>query len=609
MGDNHIVIGFILFFVVASILITWYTTRFTKNTKDFYVAGRSVPWIQVGIAMTGSYLSAASFLGCAGDIGVFGIDSIWLSIGFFGGYMAVLLLVAGPLRNVGSYTVADALHRRFPDDRVKLIVMLSTLVISTFYLVPQMLGAGLLFELLLDWNFVYVTLGIGVLMSIYIIFGGMKSTLYNQVLQAVFLFTTMVIITVMAFFIFGKGSPTHIVEVSEKTVPPFIAGKDPEVVKAVTEEALTAFPLERAALILKQVGVEPTAETKTALELVRDIPDVKSLGKDNPDYAVKIAAAKAKNALILEALTDFPPERAAAIAREKLPKAPNAMTIGVKKNSTLAMISTVIALVFGTAGLPHILIMFYTVPSAKAAKKSVTLCIVALGIFYLCAIILGFLLFPAIYPKLIGWIGVDPEGAGMAKNMAVLEIGKKLGGSWLMAIGAAGAVAAILSTSAGLMITTASTISHDLYKVYVNRNATDKQELMIAKVTTLVMSAVAVILAVALKKENIAWLVMLAFGIAASAIFPAMMANLWWKRATRQGVMAGMVTGLVVSVVFIVMLLTGKKDFLGLPTSGGPGVFGVSASFVMLVVVSLCTQDRGKDVEEFFALAHQHDKD
>ncbi|MBV5331868.1 cation acetate symporter, partial [bacterium] len=151
MGDNFLVVGFILFFVVASIVITWWTSRSNKSTSDFYVAGKGVPWIQVGIAMIGSYLSAASFLGCAGDIGVFGIDSIWLSIGFFGGYMAVLLLIAGPLRNVGTFTVAGALYHRFPDGTIKLAIMLCTVIISTFYLVPQMIGAGVLFHMLLNW--------------------------------------------------------------------------------------------------------------------------------------------------------------------------------------------------------------------------------------------------------------------------------------------------------------------------------------------------------------------------------------------------------------------------------------------------------------------------
>lgn len=536
-----LVVGFIAFFVVISIVITWWTSRSSKSASDFYVAGKGVPWIQVGIAMVGSYLSAASFLGCAGDIGVFGLDSIWLSIGFFGGYMAVLLLIAGPLRNVGSYTVAGVLHRRFPDNSIKLTIMLCTVIISTFYLVPQLLGAGLLFEMLLGWNFLYVTIGLGLLMSIYIIFGGMKSTLYNQVIQALFLWVAMVVLVILAFFIVGDGSFANILAVANQAVPPILAAKSPEVVSAIA---------------------------------------------------------------------NLPAQEAIQTARNMLPAAESVMSIGVKNNNTIAMVSTVVALVFGTAGLPHILIMFFTVPSAKAAKKSVTLCIVALGIFYLCAILLGFLLFPGIYSQLVSWIAEGASGIGRAKNMAVLEISHMVGGSWLMAIGAAGAVAAILSTSAGLMITVASSISHDLYKVYINPNASEKQELGIAKITTLLMSTIAIVLAVMLQKENIAWLVMLAFSIAASAIFPAMIATLWWKRVTKQAVIASILTGLSISVLFIFMLLTGvqKDPILGLPTSGGPGIFGVSASFIVLLLVSLFTNDRGKDYEQFIALAHKPDE-
>ncbi|NUQ81831.1 MAG: cation acetate symporter [Bacteroidetes bacterium] len=539
--ENHLLtVVFIVFFVLLSIVITWWSSKRTSTTTDFYVAGRGIPWIQVGIAMVGSYLSAASFLGCAGDIGVFGMDSIWLSVGFFGGYMALLLLIAGPLRNVGSYTVAGALHRRFPDDKVKLAVTTSTLVISTFYLVPQMIGAGVIFYILLGWDFVYVTVALGILMSAYIVFGGMKSTLYNQVVQAVFLWVTMVIITVVAFFVVGNGSFDYIFNTASEVVPPIFAGKNPEVVSAIT---------------------------------------------------------------------GLPADQAIQTARQIMPESKSAIDIGVKTGSTLAMISTIIALVFGTAGLPHILVMFFTVKSAKAAKKSVTLCIVALGIFYLLAIFLGFLLFPAVYPQLVEWISQGPTGVGLAKNMAVLEISEMIGGEWLMAIGAAGAVAAILSTAAGLMITVSSAISHDIYKHYINPQANEKQEMNIAKVTTLVMATVAIVLAIYLRDQNIAWLVMLAFSIAASAIFPAMLATLWWKDVTRQAVIASIFTGLVVSTIFIILLLNEVPTFLGLPTAGGPGVFGVTASFLVLYITSKFTTDTGHKVSEYLSIAHQHHED
>lgn len=533
---NLFVLGFILFFVAITIVVTWLTTKSTRTASDFYVAGKSVPWVQTGIAMMGSYLSAASFLGCPGDVAIYGIDRIWLSIGFFGGYMAVLLLIAGPLRNVGSYTVADAICRRFPDRRIKLLVMITTLIISTFYLVPQMLGAGLLFQEIMGWNFLLVTVILGLLVSIYVIFGGMKATLYNQVIQALFLFGTMVFVTVFGFFVFADGSFLTMLDKAAEAVPPSLAGKN----------------------------------------------------------AAAVAAAAAA------------PDAHAAVAavRAVMPDAPSAMTIGVQTPNLLAQVSTVIALLFGTAGLPHILIMFYTVRSARAARKSVTLCIVGLGIFYLCAIFLGFLMLPGVYPKLVEWMA-DPAMFGKARNLAVLVASDELGGKILMALAAAGAVAAILSTSAGLMITTASTISHDLYKTFINRNATEKQEITIAKATTLVMSAVSVGLAIMLRGENVAWLVALAFGVAASAIFPVMLCNLWWRRFTRQGAIAGMASGLLVSVFFIVLLLTGVKQFLGLSTAGGPGVFGVTVSFAVLVVVSLLTKDQGEDVDGFMALAHK----
>jgi cation/acetate symporter len=537
--QNPLVLIFILFFVALTIVITWLTTKSTRSAADFYVAGNKTPWVQTGIAMLGSYLSAASFLGVAGDISIFGVDRIWLAIGFFGGYMAVLMLIAGPLRNVGSYTVADALYRRFPAKEIKLLIMISTLIISTFYLVPQILGAGLLFELFIGWDFLYVIIVLGILLCVYIIFGGMKATLYNQVVQASFLFGVMVFITVLGFIVFLDGSFDKLIMLSSKIVPPSIAGTD----KAVTDAILQA------------------ADPSAAIE----------------------------------------------IARQMMPQSPSAMTIGVQTPGLLSQISTVVALVFGTAGLPHILIMFYTVPSARAAKKSVMLCVVGLGIFYICAIVLGFLLMPQIYPKLVAWIA---EGnAGFAKNMSVLEGANAIGGQALMAIAAAGAVAAVLSTAAGLMITCASTVSNDLYKVYINKNASEKQELNIAKITTVVMSVISVVLALLLKNENVAWLVTLGFGVAASAIFPAMLSNLWWRRFTRQGAIAGVSAGLIVSLIFIALLLSGVKSFIGLPTAGGPGIFGVSVSFVVLYVVSIMTKDTGKDVEGFFALAHKPDVD
>lgn len=528
-----LVMAFIAFFVIASIVITYMTQKSAQSTADFYVGGKSIPWVQTGIAMVGSYLSAASFLGVAGDISVKGVDRIWLAIGFFGGYMAVLLLIAGPLRNVGSYTVADAIYRRFPAKIIKLTVMISTVIISAFYLVPQLIAAGKLFELILGWNYIGVTIGMSVLMCIYVVFGGMKATLYNQVLQALFLWVAMVIILLLALIMNYGGSLNELFNIAATIVPPNIAGVNPDAVLAAA-------------------------------------------GKNYSEAITAVSAA--------------------------MPGAPTAMTIGVQTPDILSQCSTVLALLFGTAGLPHILIMFYTVPSAKAAKKSVMLCILFLGVFYLCSLILGFICMHLAYPELIAWIGGGQMG--LAVNMVVLKLSEMIGGQWLMAISAAGSVAAILSTAAGLMIAVSSTLSHDFYKTFINSNATEKQELNIAKFATVFMSALAIILAIILKDENVAWLVTLAFGISASAIFPVMVLNLWWKRLTKEAAITGIIVGLVSSMFFIVLLLSGVKSFLGLSTVGGPGIFGISLSFISILVVTFFTKDTGKNVDEFFATAH-----
>ena len=412
------------------------------------------------------------------------------------------------------------------------------MIISTFYLVPQLVAAGKLFEMIIGWKFLAVIISVGILISIYIIFGGMKATIYNQVIQATFLWIAMIAIVVFGVVLFFGGDFGEVFKQAENIVVPNFAGLNKDAVAAV-------------------------------------------LGKESHE------AIAAVNSL--------------------LANVPNkAMTIGLQTPDIISQLSTVLALLFGTAGLPHILIMFYTVPSAKAAKKSVMLTIFALGIFYLASIVLGFMCMNLVYPDLLGWIGNGEMGK--AVNMVVLKISEKVGGQFLMAISAAGAVAAVLSTAAGLMITVSSTISHDLYKTFINSNATEKQELSIAKITTVAMSTIAIILALVLQNQNVAWLIALAFGISSSAIFPTMISLLWWKRFTRQAALASMITGLVVSLIFIILLLSGVKSFIGFSTLGGPGLFGITLSSVVLIVVTFLTKDTGKDVEEFFAVAHKEEK-
>ncbi len=536
MIANPIVLILVVLSVVVTIFVAYYSRRWMTSTAEFYVAGRKISWMQNGIALVGDYLSAASFLGVAGAIALAGIDRIWIGIGFFGGYMAVLMMIAGPLRNVGTYTVADALYKRFKWAPIKIAVMLSTIVISVFYLVPQILGAGILFELVLGWDFKVVTIAAGVLMGAYIVLGGMRATTYNQIIQGILLWGVMVFVVVLVLFVVFDGSFVKLFDIMSMTVPPDVAAKAGEKVKAATQ-----------------------LESLAAIQSVRGA----------------------------------------------LPEAPSAMSPGILTPTVIAQLSTVLALVFGTAGLPHILIRFYTVPTAADAKKSVAVVLMAIGLFYIAAIFMGFMSMYLLYPQLLDWILA--KKVGLATNMPVLLTSKLMGGDFLMGIAAAGAVAAMLSTAAGLLIATSSSITRDLYASFINKNASEKDEIRIARITTATMSVIAIMIALVLRGENVAWLVTLAFGMAASALFPALACTLWWKRFTRQAAVAGIVTGLTVASLFIILHLSGVKSFLGLTVVGSPGIYSITASFLAILIVTTFTKDSG-DVDNFFALAHAEEK-
>lgn len=529
-----------LFIVVISIFITlgiaWYSRRWTRTTAEFYVAGGRITWLANGIALIGDYLSAASFLGVAGGIAIFGIDRFWDALGYFSGYVVVLLLIAGPLRNVGKYTVADVLDVRFNSKTLRVIVMIATLFISTFYLIPQMLGAGVLFQTLLGLPYNVTTVLIGGLMILYVVLGGMRGTTYNQMIQGVLLWSVMLLILILATSIYFHGSLGAILDAAEKMVPPGVVAKHEDVAKQVS-------------------AIEDSEE------------------------AVKAAA-------------------------EGLPESPTALTPGAFAKDLPNALAFAIGIIFGTAGLPHILIRFYTVPDAKAAKKSVVTCLVGIGTFYIFASFVGLAAMYLLYPKLVAWL--TGELAGVAKNMPVPLVGELVGGEALLGIAAAGAMAAMLSTAVGLLIAGTTSVAYDLYKSVLHPEASERSQILVAKITALIMGIIAVFLAIVLKGSNVSFLVTLAFGIAASSLFPVLALALWWKGLTRQGAMWGILTGLIVSAVFVIGQLQGATSILGLPVLVNPGLYGIPATFIVAIIVSIFTSDVGV-VDKFMAIAHSEE--
>ncbi|MER5641779.1 cation acetate symporter [Kitasatospora sp. NPDC002227] len=449
-------------FVALTLGITVRASRRTRSAEDFYAGGRSFTPLQNGIAIGGDYMSAASFLGIAGIIALSGYDGFLYSIGFLVAWLLALLLVAGPLRNAGRFTMADALTARLRERPVRTASGISTIVVSIFYLIAQMVGAASVVSLLLDVKSdaakIWVIVAVGALMIFYVAVGGMKGTTWVQIVKAVLLMVgaAVMCVLVLARFHFDLG------------------------------ELLGA-------------------------------------------------------------------------AADKSGKGASFLRPGLKYGATdgwsrLDLISLGLALVLGTAGLPHILVRFYTVPTAQAARKSVNWAIAIIGVFYLMTLVLGFGA-----AALVGSAAIkkaDPSGNSAATRLAeVLGGGHGTGGgSFMLAFIGAVAFATILAVVAGLTLTSTSSFAHDLYANVIKRGKVGGQEeTKVAKWSAVVVGAAAVALSISARELNVAFLVALAFAIAASANLPAILFSLFWRRFNTRGALWGTYGGLGAAVLLVLL--------------------------------------------------------
>jgi cation/acetate symporter len=440
--------AFVLFVVIIALTlgITYWAAKRNVGTSSHYVAGGQITGWQNGLAISGDYLSAASFLGIAGAIALQGFSGFYLSIGFLVAYIVVLLLVAEPLRNLGKYTVADMLTTRFNTRRVRSASALNTLAISTFYMIAQLVGAGALIQLLLGIPYWIAVLVIGILMTIYISLGGMIATTWIQITKAVLLIGGSILLSL---------------------------------------------------LVLAQFNFNPIAlfnavESEVGFEAV-------------------------------------------------IPAAPAGFVEG------LDTISLNIALVLGTAGLPHILIRFLTVPDAKTARNSVIVATWIIGLFYLMTPIMG-------YGATL-FVGRDAiSEANPAGNLAAPQLADALGGSLLLAFVSAVAFATILAVVAGLVIAASGAFAHDFYTNVIRRGeATEREQYQAARVAAVGISLAAIVLALFTQGFNVAFLVALAFAVAASANVPVILLLIFWRRFNTVGAISGMLTGLISSVGLVIL--------------------------------------------------------
>ncbi|MFE3601097.1 cation acetate symporter [Streptomyces sp. NPDC059096] len=463
-------------FVVATLIITVWAGRQTKDASDFYAGGRQFTGFQNGLAVSGDYMSAASFLGIAGAIALFGYDGFLYSIGFLVAWLVALLLVAEPLRNSGRYTMGDVLAYRMRQRPVRTAAGTSTIVVSIFYLLAQMAGAGVLVSLLLgitsDAGKIAIVALVGLLMIVYVTIGGMKGTTWVQMVKAVLLIAGTLLITFLILWKFH-------------------------------------FNLS--------------------------------------DLLGTAASNSGKGAAFLEP----------------------GLKYGATATSKLDFISLGIALVLGTAGLPHILIRFYTVPTAQAARKSVIWAIGIIGAFYLMTIVLGFGAAALLKP---GDIIASNKAGNTAAPLAALEIGGgagSTGGAILLAVISAVAFATILAVVAGLTLASSSSFAHDIYANVIRKGeATEKEEVRAARWATVAIGVVSIGLGAMARDLNVAGLVALAFAVAASANLPTILYSLFWKRFTTQGALWSIYGGLSSSVLLVLFspVVSGK------PTSMFPGV-------------------------------------
>jgi len=483
-ATNWTAITMFAVFVLFTLWITKWAAARTKTAADFYTAGGGITGFQNGLAIAGDYMSAASFLGISGLVFANGFDGLIFSIGWLVGWPIITFLMAERLRNLGKFTFADVASYRFAQTPVRTFAAISTLIVVAFYMIAQMVGAGQLIKILFGLEYIYAEVLVGVIMLMYVLFGGMTATTWVQIIKACMLLA---------------GAT-------------FMAGA-----------------------VLFQFGFSPEALFAKATEV----------------HAKKDAI----------------------------------MGPGALIKDPISAISVGMALMFGTAGLPHILMRFFTVPNAKEARKSVAWATTWIGYFYILTFIIGFgaivnLIADPVTFYVDGDIAKGLKGGG---NMAAVHLANAVGGNLFLGFISAVAFATILAVVAGLTLSGASAVSHDLYaSVWRHGNVDSATELRWSKGATMVLGVVAVGLGIAFEKENVAYMVMLAFTIACSGNFPVLFMSVLWKGCTTRGGVVGGSVGLILATVLTIGSASVWEAVLKYPKGSAWFPYNSAALFSMM---------------------------
>lgn len=636
-------------FVGFTLGLSFYFGRKAKSASSYFAAGGQIHWFVNGIAFAGDYLSAASFLGICGMIAFYGYDGFLYSIGYLAGWIVALFVVAEPLKRLGKYTFADALDAKFKSRGIKLAAGISTLVVSLFYLIPQMVGAGALVKPLLGFGHATGVCLVGAVVMLIVVTAGMVSTTYVQFIKGSLLVVFSTILTVAILnrgfstsSQYESGTRPRILSVEKLQSGNTSVTLDPDGFKHVPWSAKTGpsgetapvagyYHYEETGTRDVQVWKEITVGNGTFLvecqtstvkpdgtKLVNGKPQGRKPGEADffpvgsvvalPDGATKtgplgplafLSTLEKSTVLLWAEDKNKIKEVDGSVTTVYHPKPVSGADVLVPGNSPtfagirqegflpkLNFLSLMLALFCGTASLPHILIRYYTVKDQAAARKSTVVGIASIGFFYILTLYIG--------------LGAMTGGTldVTNSNMAAPLLAKSFG-ELLFAIISAIAFTTVLGTVAGLIVAAAGAVVHDLLSGFFQMEMTDHEKVRIGRVGAILVGIVAIILGILFEKMNVTFLVGWAFSVAASANMPSLAMLLFWKGTTRQGIIAGILVGMVTSLAWVLLSADAYKDVYGLAPDlapvpfSQPGIVTIPLGFLTVIVASLLT--RGKN--------------
>lgn len=621
------VILFVIF-VAFVLALSFYFGAKTKSASGYFAAGGTIHWSVNGIAFAGDYLSAASFLGICGMIATVGYDGFLYSIGYLAGWIVALFVVAEPMKRLGKYTFTDALDSKFNSKGIQLTAAISTLIVSICYLIPQMVGAGSLVTPLLGLSHAVGVIMVGSIVIFIVATAGMASTTYVQFLKGALL---IVFSTVLTIAIFVRGTTTEpdqggkvpfyqyqsiamvdgvpadsayqIIDKKEVSGVPLVKlsqnGED-----AVWWKKSKKNTLEETQSIVKKadgstwINGAPESE-ENQLRQVGNLTKIKgSTEKTGSVGPFKFLANLTSKKTIVkrwkkvsfedgnDAVTVFAPVYTGG---NRVMRPGLKFKVEGTPLQKLEFVSLMLALFFGTAALPHILIRYYTVPSPACARKSTIVAIAAIGFFYILTLFMGL-------GAMTGGV-INPLDSNMSAPLMA-----KTFGVFLFSMISAIAFATVLGTVSGLIVAASGAIAHDLLDRFANINMNEKQKVSAGRIAAFAVGILAIFLGIIFKGMNVSFLVGWAFAVAASANLPAILMLLFWKKTTSKGIAWSIVVG-IVAALGIILLSPDMYLRYGLPAEsaplpiGQPGIISIPLSFITLIVVSLLTQPKKEETE------------